>query len=46
MPKVMYKTKDGMKSKKFSYTKKGVADAKSFAKQTSGKIAMGYKKKK
>ncbi len=47
MPKVMYKTKEGMKTKHFAYTKQGVEDAKSFAKSTSGKIAMkAYGKKK
>ena len=38
MPTVSYKTKDGTKKKKFQYTKKGMAQAKKLAKETSGKI--------
>ena len=47
MPKVMFKTKEGIKTKHFAYTKQGVEDAKAFAKNTSGKISMKtYGKKK
>ena len=38
MPEVKYKTKDGMKTKHFSYSKKGMEDAKQFAKLTGGKM--------
>lgn len=41
MPEVKYKTKDGMKSKHFSYTKKGMSEAKQFAKLTGGKMTAG-----
>jgi hypothetical protein len=47
MPKVMFKTSEGIKTKHFAYTKQGVEDAKAFAKSTSGKIAIkAYGKKK
>lgn len=40
MPKVMYKTKDGMKTKMFPYTKEGTKQAKSFSKLVDGKLDM------
>ena len=53
MPEVKYKTKGGMKTKHFSYTKKGMKDAKQFAKLSGGNMSsrlndvkMKYAKKK
>tara|TARA_R100001463_G_scaffold10924_4_gene31240 strand:- start:771 stop:944 length:174 start_codon:yes stop_codon:yes gene_type:complete len=46
MPKVMYKTKDGMKTKMFPYNKSGVDQAKSFAKLVNGKVEMSMKNSK
>lgn len=43
MPKVMYKTKDGMKTKMFPYTKAGTEQAKEFAKLVNGKVDMSMK---
>lgn len=45
MPKVMYKTKDGMKTKMFPYTKAGTEQAKEFAKLVNGKIDMSLRGK-
>jgi hypothetical protein len=46
MPQVMYKTKDGMKSKSFSYNKSGLKEAKEFAKLTGGKMKMSVNESK
>ena len=46
MPQVMYKTKDGMKSKSFSYNKSGLEQAKAFAKLTGGKMKMSVNESK
>ena len=46
MPKVMYKTKDGMKTKMCPYNKSGVDKAKSFAKLVNGKVEMSMKNSK
>jgi|TARA_E500000318_G_scaffold111442_1_gene130043 hypothetical protein len=46
MPKVMYKTKDGMKTKMFPYTSKGTEQAKDFAKLVNGKVEMSVKNSK
>ena len=39
VPMVKYKTSSGMKSKHFAYSKKGMASAKKFAKETGGTMA-------
>lgn len=39
MPMVKYKTSSGTKSKHFAYTKKGMASAKKFARETGGTMA-------
>lgn len=46
MPKVMYKTKDGKKTKMFPYTSKGTEQAKDFAKLVNGKVEMSVKNSK
>ena len=46
MPQVMYKTKDGMKTKSFSYNKSGLEQAKAFAKLTGGKMKMSVNESK
>ena len=46
MPQVMYKTKDGMKTKSFSYNKSGLEQAKAFAKMTGGKMKMSVNESK